>query len=150
MQILIIVIIVWMIVSAQKKKKGESSTRRTSGRTVSGSMSSQTFSKKKQASAVPNVPKKKHASAVPNMPKKLKRTKEESAMEARTRASARACHYEAAYSKGKPGRIGGRGDYETSTPQGMSRIRCAYCGAENFVPAGTHEHYHCYFCWEKL
>ena len=25
-----------------------------------------------------------------------------------------------------------------------------YCGAENFVPAESHEHYHCFFCWEKL
>ena len=60
------------------------------------------------------------------------------------------CHYEAAYSKGKPDRIGRRGDYEPGTPSGMERIKCAYCGAENFVPAGSRQHYHCYFCWEKL
>lgn len=150
MQILVIVIIIWMVMKAQAKKNGEEDARRTSGRTAARSMTNHTFPKKRQASAVPNVPKKKQASAVPNVPKKLKRTKEEAAMEVRTRASSRACNYEAAYSKGKPSRIGGRGDYETSVPQGMSRIRCAYCGAENFVPAGTHEHYHCYFCWEKL
>ena len=34
-----------------------------------------------------------------------------------------ACTYEAAYSKGKPDRVGGRGDYETVTPNGMERIR---------------------------
>ena len=60
------------------------------------------------------------------------------------------CHYEAAYSKGKPDRIGRRGDYEPGTPSGMERIKCAYCGAENFIPAGSRQHYHCYFCWEKL
>ena len=60
------------------------------------------------------------------------------------------CHYEAAYSKGRPDRIGRRGDYEAVTPSGMERIKCAYCGAENFVPAGGRQHYHCYFCWEKL
>jgi len=41
-------------------------------------------------------------------------------------------------------------DYEPGTPSGMDRIKCAYCGAENFVPAGSRQHYHCYFCWEKL
>lgn len=146
MQILIIAIVIYYIwmAAAGKKKNDREQKSKGSFRSASAAL------KKKQASAVPNVPKKKQASAMPNVPKQLKRTKEEAAMEARTRASAGACHYEAAYSKGKPGRIGGRGDYETSTPQGMSRIRCAYCGAENFVPAGTHEHYHCYFCWEKL
>lgn len=150
MQILILIFIIWMVMKAQTKKKGEKDSRRTSGNVSSRPVQKQTFPKKSQASAVPNVPKKKQASAVPNIPKKLTRTKEEAAMEVRTRASARACNYEAAYSKGKPNRIGGRGDYEASTPQGMSRIRCAYCGAENFVPAGTRDHYHCYFCWEKL
>ncbi len=93
---------------------------------------------------------KQKASAVPNQPKRGPRTKEEVQMERRTRESRNACDFHAAYSKGKPGRIGRRGDYEPATPQGMERIRCPYCNAENFVPAGSRDHYHCYFCWEKL
>lgn len=151
MQLLVIfVIVIWMVANAKTKKNEKKDTRGTFGKTSAGPIPNQTVSRKKQASAVPNVPKQKQASAVPNIPKKLKRTKEEAAVEARTRASARECHYEAVYSKGKPSRIGGRGDYEPSTPSGMSRVRCAYCGAENFVPSRTSEHYHCYFCWEKL
>lgn len=150
MQILVIVIIIWLVLKGQNKGNGSKAPRRTSGNTSSRPTAAQKHPEKRQASAIPNVPKKRQASAIPNIPKKMQRTKEEAVMEVRTRASSRECHYEAAYSKGKPNRIGGRGDYEASTPQGMSRIRCAYCGAENFVPSGTREHYHCYFCWEKL
>ncbi len=90
------------------------------------------------------------ASAVPNQPKRVQRTREEAAAERLTQASRRACTYQAAYSKGRPDRIGRRADYEPGVPSGMVRMKCAYCGAESFVPAGSHEHYHCYFCWEKI
>ena len=81
--------------------------------------------------------------AKPNQPRPKEREMER-------QAARDNCHYEAAYSKGKPDRIGRRGDYEPGTPSGMERIKCAYCGAENFIPAGSRQHYHCYFCWEKL
>lgn len=169
MYILFIIFIIWMVLKAQNKNSKGSNTRQNSRQasarpnirqTPSGQQAAQkkpvSTAVKRQPSAVPNISAKstavlnQKASAVPNSSKKRKRTKEETAMEIRTRASAKSCNYQAAYSKGKPKAIGGRGDYEPSTPRGMVRIRCAYCGAENFVPAGTHEHYHCYFCWEKL
>lgn len=169
MYILFIIFIIWMIVKAQNKNSRGSNTRQSSSQASARPNVRQTprrkqteprrpasAATKRQPSAVPNTSAKstavlnQQASAVPNSSKKRKRTKEEAAMEIRTRASAKTCDYQAAYSKGKPKSIGGRGDYEPSTPRGMVRIRCAYCGAENFVPAGTHEHYHCYFCWEKL
>lgn len=93
---------------------------------------------------------KKRSSAVPNHPRKVKRSKTEEAVLERTRPSGKACNYEALYSRGRPDRIGRRGDYEPIVPDGMVRVSCAYCGAENFIPGGTHDHYHCYFCWEKL
>lgn len=96
------------------------------------------------------ISKPRKATAVPNKPRRQKLTREEEALKPRSRASSQACTYEAAYSKGKPDRVGGRGDYETVTPNGMERIRCGYCGAQNFVPVGSRNHYHCYFCWEKL
>ena len=96
------------------------------------------------------ISKPRKATAVPNKPRRQKLTREEEALKTRSRASSQACTYEAAYSKGKPDRVGGRGDYETVTPNGMERIRCGYCGAQNFVPVGSRNHYHCYFCWEKL
>lgn len=163
MYILFIIFIIWMVLKAQNKNGKGSNTRQNSRQSSARPNVRQTPSgqpvstaTKRQPSAVPNTSAKstavlnKKASAVPNSSRKRKRTKEEAAMEMRTRASAKTCDYQAAYSKGKPKCIGGRGDYEPSTPRGMVRIRCAYCGAENFVPAGTHEHYHCYFCWEKL
>ena len=94
-----------------------------------------------------SIGKKKRRSqgptAKPNQPRPKERKMER-------QAARDNCHYEAAYSKGKPDRIGRRGDYEPGTPSGMERIKCAYCGAENFVPTGSRQHYHCYFCWEKL
>ena len=81
--------------------------------------------------------------AKPNQPRQKERKMER-------QAARDNCHYEAAYSKGKPDRIGRRGDYEPGIPSGMERIKCAYCGAENFIPAGSRQHYHCYFCWGKL
>lgn len=134
-EILIVIYVIWFIM--KKRKKSGAKTASVSNRP------------KKTVSAVPNRPRKT-ASAIPNVPKKLQRSKEEMELEARTRESRKACHYEAAYSKGKPDRIGRRGDYEPAVPNGMVRVRCAYCNADNFVPAGTREHYHCYFCWEKL
>lgn len=169
MYILFIVFVIWIVLKAQNKNgKGSNVNRnfsrtsaRTNGKQIppeqrAASGTSASSATKRQPSAMPNTSVKstavlnQQASAVPNSLKKRKRTKEEIAMEMRTRVSAKACDYQAAYSKGKPKSIGGRGDYEPFTPQGMVRIRCAYCGAENLVPAGTREHYHCYFCWEKL
>lgn len=157
---LIYFIIIIFVLKALAKKygsgSGRSKTSAVSGKAakapVSFQMPPDTSGKrasavKKTASAKPN---EKRASAVPNMPKKQKKTKEEAQVAARTRESARACQYEAAYSRGKPERIGLRADYEPTAPSGKSRVRCAYCGAENFVPSGSREHYHCYFCWEKL
>lgn len=97
--------------------------------------------KKRKQDTVSKSSRRQQATAIPNRPKKNAPT----GMERR-----KMCTYEAAYSKGHPERVGSRGDYELVVPVGMSRIRCAYCNAENFVPSGTHEHYHCYFCWEKL
>lgn len=106
--------------------------------------------KKKKSKATRSYPKRAKTSSVPNRPRQISRTKEERDVRVRTQASRAKCNFEAAYSKGKPGRVGLRGDYDPVTPQGMTRIRCMYCNAENFVPTGSREHYHCYFCWEKL
>ena len=104
----------------------------------------------KEVRQAKTMSKPRRATAVPNRPRRQKLTREEEALRVRSKASSQACTYEAAYSKGKPDRVGGRGDYETVTPNGMERIRCGYCGAQNFVPVGSRNHYHCYFCWEKL
>ena len=104
--------------------------------------------KKKQEK--PRTFQKKKSTSVPNRPRQPQRTKEEQEVQILTRESRAKCDYEAAYSQGKPDRIGMRGDYDPVTPQGKTRIRCRYCNAENFVPTGSGEHYHCYFCWEKL
>lgn len=37
-----------------------------------------------------------------------------------------------------------------SIPRGKKCITCAYCGAENLVPANMREKYSCYFCREAL
>jgi hypothetical protein len=135
-ELLILAFIVWTIIRNMKKREAE-----------------------KGSPSVPNRPPKSvqpekafhpTASAEPNKPKKVKRTRQEEAVEYRTHASGSTCNYKAAYSKGKPERIGVRGDYEPQVPSGMVRMKCAYCGAENFVPVSGREHYHCYFCWEKL
>lgn len=153
-EILILIFIVWAVMKARGG--------RTSSQTLSGRLSSVDWQKlsgslaQKKASAVPNQSKtappvkRQKASAAPNRPKKVPRTKDEKAMEIRTSVSSAACNYEAAYSKGRPERLGIRADYEPATPSGKIRVRCRYCGAENFVPAGSYDHYHCYFCWEKL
>jgi hypothetical protein len=135
-EVLILAFIVWTIIRNQKKKEAE-----------------------KGSTAIPNQPPKidrpgkavhPTASAEPNKPKTIRRTKQEEAVEIKTRASSAACGYKAAYSQGRPDRLGIRGDYEPQVPAGMIRMKCAYCGAESFVPANTREHYHCHFCWEKL
>lgn len=141
---LIYLIIIIAIIKSLAKKYGRSAS---GSKDRADLMRRMTTAKKKTASAEPN---KRRPSAVPNVPKRQKKTREEAEMAVRTRTSARACKYEAAYSKGKPDRIGVRADYDPATPSGRCRVRCSYCGAENFVPAGTSEHYHCYFCWEKL
>lgn len=94
--------------------------------------------------------RKPKASAIPNRPRTKRKKQEPEVSELQPDTRRKSCTYEAAYSKGKPSRIGMRGDYETSIPSGMKRVICSYCGAENFVPAESHEHYHCFFCWEKL
>ncbi|MBR5509693.1 MAG: hypothetical protein IKV59_06540 [Lachnospiraceae bacterium] len=136
-ELLIVIYIVWYIV--KKKNKDTASKFPDAPKPL----------QKKRASAIPNRPKK-NVSAVPNVPKRIQRDSEESVLDMQMRESRRRCTYEAAYSKGLPDRVGKRGDYDPITPKGMVRIRCAYCNAENFVPSGTREHYHCYFCWEKL
>lgn len=164
-EILILIFIVWAIAKARSNG--------TSSRSLGSKLSSLDLQKRsgskssKKATAVPNQPKtaavpnrqqktsaapnrQQKASAAPNKPKKIPRTKDETAMAIRTRASSAACNYEAAYSKGRPERIGLRADYEPVVPSGKVRVRCPYCGAENFVPATGYDHYHCYFCWEKL
>lgn len=153
-EILILIFIVWAITKARGNGTG--------GRSLGSRLSFPDLQKltgsgtSKKATAVPNQPKaaardrRRKISAVPNRPRKTPRTKEEASMDVRTRASSAACNYEAAYSKGRPDRLGQRGDHEPAVPAGMVRVRCRYCGAENFVPATGYEHYHCYFCWEKL
>ncbi|MDO4260634.1 MAG: hypothetical protein Q4C82_01025 [Eubacteriales bacterium] len=94
--------------------------------------------------------KRSAPTAVPNKPRSASRSREEEAIRIRTRSSRESCHYEAAYSKGRPDQVGRQGDFDLVTPEGMERIKCGYCGAQNFIPAGSREHYHCYFCWEKL
>jgi hypothetical protein len=135
-ELLILAFIVWTMVRRWKKKEAE-----------------------KGSSAVPNQRPKMvqpgkafhpTASAEPNKPKAIRRTKQEETVELKTRASSSACTYKAAYSKGRPDKLGLRGDYEPQVPSGMIRMKCAYCGAESFVPVSGREHYHCYFCWEKL
>lgn len=37
-----------------------------------------------------------------------------------------------------------------SVPQGMRRVACSYCGADNLVPQGSRQRYTCYFCREEL
>ncbi len=133
--LIVLIFIIWIIARARGQRKGEE--RKPEGRT----------SRNK-----PRKPlmRKKEASAVPNKPKRKAPTKEETQAQVRMSADASRCDYQASYSKGKPDRIGRRGDYEDVVPNGMVRVRCRYCGADNFVPSGTREHYHCYFCWEKL
>ena len=150
MEILIAMIVIWgFSVCMKSKKKVEARSTDRSGEM----MPSATAVKKemqKEAGQVFAEVRKRRVTAVPNKPRRQKLRKEEQEIRTRTRASSEDCTYEAAYSKGKPDRIGGRGDYETVTPKGMERIHCSYCGAQNFVPAGSKNHYHCYFCWEKL
>lgn len=38
----------------------------------------------------------------------------------------------------------------SSIPNGKKCIACAYCGAENLIPAMPRERYSCYFCREAL
>ena len=157
MEILIAMIVIWgFSVCMKSKKKLEDreaeKESRLAGRSEERIPSTTVVRKEiqKEAGQVFAEVRKKRSTAVPNKPRRQKLGMEEKAIRDRTRASSEACTYEAAYSKGKPDRIGGRGDYETVTPKGMERIHCSYCGAQNFVPVGSRNHYHCYFCWEKL
>lgn len=154
-EILVIVLIIWTILKKQKEKGGagssyswESLSEKLKNKAASAQKTMpRSTAVKSRPSATPNKPQ---FSVVPNKPKKQQRTKAEQEMQLRTRASSAACSYQAAYSKGRPERLGVRADYEPGTPSGRERVRCPYCGAENFVPAGSRDHYHCYFCWEKL
>lgn len=164
MEIFIAVLLIWGLsvlskrdASRAREDRAQKPAQRTSGQSLKDMFSTvvmreEVQSKVGQKTTQETTLKKpvRRATAVPNKPRREKLTEEEEALKTRSRASSQACTYEAAYSKGKPDRIGGRGDYETVTPNGMDRIRCGYCGAQNFVPAGSRNHYHCYFCWEKL
>lgn len=147
---LIFIIIIWfIIIKGVQSRKKLNDTRRTGEKSSAASG----YSAPGRTSAVTRpkpTAKKPKATAVPNQPKQVQRTWKEEKTEESMQESRKACTYQAAYSKGRPDRIGRRGDYEPGIPSGMVRIKCAYCGAENFVPEGTREHYHCYFCWEKL
>ena len=159
MEIFLAMILIWGLSVWSKKNARRAKedrmpgpAQRTSGQSFQGrpSTSAAREEVQREVRQARTMSKPRKATAVPNKPRRQKLTREEEALKTRSRASSQACTYEAAYSKGKPDRVGGRGDYETVTPNGMERIRCGYCGAQNFVPVGSRNHYHCYFCWEKL
>lgn len=143
LEIIILIIVFWAISNIGKKGKQESIQKRPAANRPEPQKQRPTYRR-----STPNKPLKSRIekvkpTAIPNQPRKAeKQIVKQSARDV--------CHYEAAYSKGRPERVGLRGDYETTAPAGTERIKCAYCGAENFVPAGSRQHYHCYFCWEKL
>ncbi len=143
--IIYVIIIVLIFRYTRKKRAGSSGSKAGASNTVRQSQPpvSQTMSKKK-------APKRQIASARPNQQRKTKQTVQEKQYSARTQVSSDNCSYEAAYSKGQPARLGLRGDYGEEVRPGQICVRCGYCGAENLVPSGSREHYHCYFCWEKL
>ncbi|MCC8163265.1 MAG: hypothetical protein LIO86_08935 [Lachnospiraceae bacterium] len=143
--IIYVIIIVLIFRYTRKKRAGSSGSKAGASNTVRQSQPpvSQTMSKKK-------APKRQIASARPNQQRKTKQTVQEKQYSARTQVSSDNCSYEAAYSKGQPARLGLRGDYGEEVRPGQICVRCGYCGAENMVPSGSREHYHCYFCWEKL
>ena len=137
MEIVIIIVAIFFITSNIRKKnrlsqgQDKPEKRVPERRTPTPNKPARPMAEKSKPSAKPNKPR----------PQKGKTGRQ---------ADRDNCRYDAAYSKGKPDRVGWRGDYEPEVPSGMERIKCAYCGAENFVPAGSRQHYHCYFCWEKL
>ncbi len=73
--------------------------------------------KKGAAGQTQNMRLRKKASAVPNQPRKLQRAVKQRQTEDQVCSPGRACSYEAAYSKGRPERIGQRGDYDPVTPR---------------------------------
>ena len=152
MEIFLAMILIWGLSVWSKKNVRKTKEDRTSERPIQRTPLAAAVREEAQREVrqARTISKPRKATAVPNKPRRQKLTREEEALKTRSRASSQACTYEAAYSKGKPDRVGGRGDYETVTPNGMERIRCGYCGAQNFVPVGSRNHYHCYFCWEKL
>ena len=142
-EIIVVVLIVYVLIyvkNANQKKRMETlhrlTDRKPAGRTATESKA-----------AKRGTPK---ASAAPNKPRVQHKTQKQEATAPQPAAVKKLCTYEAAYSKGKPSHIGQSADCETGVPSGMRRAVCGYCGAENFVPAGSHECYHCFFCWEKL
>ncbi|MCC8140002.1 MAG: hypothetical protein LIO67_06865 [Lachnospiraceae bacterium] len=145
--IIYVVIIVLIFRYTKKKREGSSGSKASASDTVR--QSSPSASAMTKAPKQPK-PKKQKASARPNQERKTKQTVQEKQYSARTQVSSDNCSYEAAYSKGQPARLGLRGDYGEEVRQGQICVRCGYCGAENLVPSGSREHYHCYFCWEKL
>ena len=142
--IIVFILIVYVVVytrNANKKRRSEAGRRGNAHNPMTKMAVREEEVKKRktpQASAVPNQPRVKRTRRTPEAPDR------------QPASSGKTCTYDAAYSRGKPERVGLRGDYETSIPSGMEKVSCSYCGAENFVPAGNHEHYHCFFCWEKL
>ncbi|MCD8241778.1 MAG: hypothetical protein LUD73_05195 [Lachnospiraceae bacterium] len=143
--IIYVVIIVLIFRYTRKKRKASSNSRgRAADKASQASPSAAASTSKK------NLLKRQKASARPNQKRETKQTAQEKQYSAKTRGSSDNCSYEAAYSKGQPARLGLRGDYGEEVRQGQICVRCGYCGAENLVPAGSREHYHCYFCWEKL
>ncbi|MCD8362228.1 MAG: hypothetical protein LUC98_04585 [Lachnospiraceae bacterium] len=143
--IIYVVIIVLIFRYTRKKRAGSSGSKASASNANRQSQPSvsQTMPKKR-------APKRQKASAMPNQQRKTKQTVQEKQYSARTQVSSDNCSYEAAYSKGQPARLGLRGDYGEEVRPGQICVRCGYCGAENLVPSGSREHYHCYFCWEKL
>ena len=81
------------------------------------------------------ISKPRKATAVPNKPRRQKLTREEGSLEDPVKGIQSGMYFMRRHiPKEKPDRVGGRGDYETVTLNGMERIRCGYCGAQNFVP----------------
>ncbi len=148
--IIYIVIIVLIFHYTKKKRAGGSgngkSASNTAGQTSASASPAMTRTSKPKKSPL----KKQKASARPNQQREVKQTVQEKRYSEQTKISSENCSYEAAYSKGQPARLGLRGDYGEEICPGQICVRCGYCGAENLVPSGSREHYHCYFCWEKL
>ncbi|MCD8197866.1 MAG: hypothetical protein LUE24_12000 [Lachnospiraceae bacterium] len=151
MTLIIYIVIIALIFRYTKKKRAGSSDNRKSAPDMArqnSAPSSPVMSKTVKPKKSPL--KKQRASARPNQKREAKQTVQEKRYSEQTKISSDNCSYEAAYSKGQPARLGLRGDYGEEIRQGQICVRCGYCGAENLVPSGSREHYHCYFCWEKL
>lgn len=153
MEIFLAMILIWGLSVWSKKNVRKTKEDRTSERPIQRTPSAAAVREEAQREVrqARTISKPRKATAVPNKPRRQKLTREEEALKTRSRAPVRHVLMRRHIPKERPDRmVGGRGDYETVTPNGMERIRCGYCGAQNFVPVGSRNHYHCYFCWEKL